>query len=339
MGLLLLQDCLIDLSNIDNSFAITLNKTLVDKIINNDYFDVDDSTEILHNLKSFINEHNYQANTLYVSSVFLNIPFFEEKLKEEAKLEIKSIFDYVRNLSVSKIELLEIGQYFYCKTIFDCDKNKRTSYKIERFNLDNEIITLIPNGFNYSFSDIKTINKLNQGLDKDTYTEISDLEYVQLKSIINDLHSDINVKAYYEKLKNYFEKIINNQTLIATQLSLLYLFQVENIIKLEEKNIEITSKKNKNNFLIELLPSELTFDNNIEFNVWTDNEKENIIVKNNELTGVLRFNSKEKSKNIISLTELNFNKVFFKADSLNNLSCKITDLKNNTIVTKKINFN
>jgi hypothetical protein len=335
MGLLLLQDCLIDLSNIDNSFAITLNKTLVDKIINNDYFDVDDSTEILHNLKSFINEHNYQANTLYVSSVFLNIPFFEEKLKEEAKLEIKSIFDYVRNLSVSKIELLEIGQYFYCKTIFDCDKNKRTSYKIERFNLDNEIITLIPNGFNYSFSDIKTINKLNQGLDKDTYTEISDLEYVQLKSIINDLHSDINVKAYYEKLKNYFEKIINNQTLIATQLSLLYLFQVENIIKLEEKNIEITSKKNKNNFLIELLPSELTFDNNIEFNVWTDNEKENIIVKNNELTGVLRFNSKEKSKNIISLTELNFNKVFFKADSLNNLSCKITDLKNNTIVTKK----
>lgn len=339
MALLLLQDCLIDLSNIDNSVTISLNEILVNKILINSCFDKDDSSELLQTIRDFADNNNYQTNIIYVSSVFFNIPFFEEKLKEETKLEIKSIFDYVRNLSVSQIELLEIGQYFYCKTIFDCGKNKRTSYKIERFNLDNEIITLIPNGFNYSFSDIKTINKLNQGLDKDTYTEISDLEFVQLKSIFNDLHSDINVKAYYEKLKNYFEKIINNQTLIATQLSLLYLFQVENIIKLEEKNIEITSKKNKNNFLIELLPSELTFDNDIEFNVWTDNEKENIIVKNNELTGVLRFNSKEKSKNIISLTELNFNKVFFKADSLNNLSCKITDLKNNTIVTKKINFN
>lgn len=206
--------------------------------------------------------------------------------------------------------------------------------------MDNEILTFIPLDFNYSFTDIKTIYKINQELDKDTYTEIADLEYVQLKSIFNDLHSDINVKAYYEKLKDYFEKIVNNRTLIVTQLSLLYLFQAENIIKLEEKNIEITSKKNNNNFSIELLPSELTFDNDIEFNLWTDNEKENIIVKNNELTGgVLRFNSKEKSKNIISLTELNFNKVFFKADSLNNLSCKITDLKNNTIVTKKINFN
>jgi hypothetical protein len=339
MAFLLLQDCLIDLSKIDNSISITLNENLVNKIVKNDCFNVDDSSELLHNLKSFINEHNYQTNTLYVSSVFFNIPFFEEKLKEETKLEIKSIFDYVSNLSISKLELLEIGKYFYCKTTYDFEKNKRTSYILEQFNLDNELLTFIPINFNYSFTNVKTINKINQELDKDTCTEIAELEYVQLKSIFNDLHSDIYVNAYYEKLKDYFEKIVNNRTLIVTQLSLLYLFQAENIIKLEDKKKVNTSKKSENNFLIELLPSELTFDNDIEFNLWTDNEKANIIVKNNEMKGSLIINSKEKSNNIISLSELNFKKVLFKVDSFNNLSCKITDLKNNTIVTKKINFN
>jgi hypothetical protein len=339
MALLLLQDCLIDLSNIDNSITISLNETLVNKIIYNGHFDEDDSSELLQTINDFTYNNNYQTNTIYLSSVFFNIPFFEEKLTESSKLELKSIYDYVRNVNATEIELLEIGKYFLCKTVYDYETNKLASFNIEDFNIDNEIFTLIPNCINYSFSDIKTINKLNQELDQDTYTEINDLEFILLKSIFSDLTMDINVMSFYEKLKDYFEKIVNNQTLIVTQLSLLYLFQVENIIKLEEKNIEITSKKNKNNFSIELLPSELTFDNDIEFNLWTDNDKSNIIIKNNEMSGEFKIESKEKDKNIINFSELNFNKILFKADCLNNLSCKITDLKNNSIVTTKINFN
>lgn len=51
MAFLLLQDCLIDLSKIDNSISITLNENLVNKIVKNDCFNVDDSSELLQILK------------------------------------------------------------------------------------------------------------------------------------------------------------------------------------------------------------------------------------------------------------------------------------------------
>lgn len=339
MALLLLQDCLIDLSNIDNSIPIVLNETLVNKIINNGYFDEDDSSELLQTIRDFADNHNCKTNIIYISSVFFNIPFFEEKLKADTKLELKSIYDYVRNFDIQKSEFLEIGKYFFCQTHFDYEKNKLKSINIVAFNIDNEISAFISTVFNFSLSDIKTINIINQDLDKDTYTNIVDLEYIPLKSIFKDLQSEINVRAYYEKLKHYFENKANNETLIINQLSFLYLFEYKNIIEFKEKNIIKSINKSKNNFLVELLPSVLTFENEIVFNFWTDNEKRNIIVKNNEMTGELKIDSKEKNKNIICLSELNFNKVLFKADSLNNLSCEITDLKNNSIVTTKINFN
>jgi hypothetical protein len=339
MALLLLQDCLIDLSNINNSMSITLNENLVNKIVNNGCFDEDDTSKLLENIKNFINEHNYQTNTLYVSSVFFNIPFFEEKLRESTNLELNSIYDYVRNIDIQKVEFLEIGKYFFCRTIFDYEKNKLKSFNIEGFNIDNEISDFISIDENCSFTDIKTIKKINQELDTDTYADITDLEYIQLKSIFKEIQSDINVKAYYEKIINYFEKTANNETLIVNQLSILYLFEYKNIIEFKENKTVKSIKKSKNNFIVEVLPSVLSFQNEIVFNFWTDNDKSNIIIKNNDMTGELKIESKEKDNNIINLSELNFDNIILKADSLNNLSCKITDLKNNSTVTTKINFN
>lgn len=163
MALLLLQDCLIDLSApIGKNVSISLDGGLVNKMVENDCFNEDDSDKLLEEIKKFIKE-DYKNGVIYLSSVFYNIPFFEERLIEETRLKVKSIFHYVRNEddNTTEIKLLEIGKYFRCETTFDYQQNKRISFKIESCNLNQKLSEIFEPDACYPLADIETIVKLN----------------------------------------------------------------------------------------------------------------------------------------------------------------------------------
>lgn len=339
MALLLLQDCLIDLSNIDNSVSINMSDILVKKILNNTPFDDEDLDEILKTIFNFIEKHNYNTNTIYISSVYFNIPFFEEKIYEKTSLKLNTIFDYLYKNDKSNIHLTEIGRYFKCMSSYDYDKTHITKLKIEKYNIDNEIFNLVKNYVesNDSFTSVESINKLNQGLPKDTFSEFSDTESSQMNTHFKCFKpSTLNVSEYYNLIANFLD---NEEGNIITPLSLMNLFKAINIINLENiENLEI-SNKNKNIFSVELIPCKINFKDGIIFNIWSDRCESSISVKNNDRIGSLELHHRNKQSININLNDLNLYKIYLKVDGLNNLSCKIKDLKKNSSITQKIKFN
>lgn len=339
MALLLLQDCLIDLSNIDNCVSIDMTDILVNKILNNTPFDDEDLDEILKTIFKFIEKHNYNTNTIYISSVYFNIPFFEEKIKEKTSLKSNTIFDYLCKNGKSNIHLIEIGRYFKCVTSYDFEISQITKLKIEEYNIDNEIYNLVKKYVNTNdkFTSVESITKLNKGLPNDTYTEFSETELSQMNTHFKCFNPNtINVSVYYNLIANFLDKEEGD---IITPLSLMSLFQANNIINLENiENLEIVNK-NKNDFSVELIPCKINFKNDIIFNLWSDGSESSISVKNNDRIGYLKLHHRKKQSIKINLNDLKLYKIYLTVDALNNLSCKIKDLNKNSLITQKIKFN
>jgi hypothetical protein len=341
MALLLLQDCLIDLKNFDKSISIKLNESLVKNILTNGAFNESDSIELLKTVKDFLTKHDYHSNTIFLSPVFFNIPFFEENLRGNSNLEIRTVYEFVKEENMNSVEILEIGNHFFYQTSFDFKNNKQKIIKRHPFNLDSEIYNLVVNEVReqYKFSDLETIKKINNPDLTATYVEYSELEYSTMKGLFSCFVTEFSVVEYYNKLRKFIQELSNDNVFILNQLSLMHLFQHKNIVKLSERKVLPKKEDNKNSFLVELLPFDINFESERKINIWLDGKVTKIKIYNNGLYGELMINPADDDPIKMGNVKLNPNQLLFKVDSLKNLSCEINNLNDNNILSKKIYFN
>lgn len=348
MALLLLQDCLIDLSNYDKNTDIVLNETLINKIVQRGVFVPEDISSLVECIDTFFQKHKYQNETIIVSTIYYSIPFFVEEFEKKYAINVVSIFDYINDYSTTELKIIEIGDYILCKSTFNFSKNRILQQNFEIFSLEKQIQNnltdkLIKNDRLNIFS-IQRILSLNEDL-KDYTADV--LEYAQLCLLEGSGYdklfkrNSVNVREFFSIIEQCIKKEMNDNEIIVSKTSLINLLTTNNLLKYENRAINIRPNT-KNQFQIELFPNAKTFEEETELTFWKELNMSTIFKLldiNSNHSVLAEINSFGNGVSIKRAGfDLQFCNIKLKSDFFGNLSCRITDLNNNKISMRKIQF-
>jgi len=348
MALLLLQDCLIDLSDYDKNTDIVLNETLINKIVQRGVFVPEDISSLVECIDTFFQKHKYQNETIIVSTVYYSIPFFVEEFEKKYAFNVVSIFDYINDNSTAELKIIEIGDYILCKSTFNFSKNRILQQDFEIYSFDKLIQKILTDKLlKNDTSDILSIQRI-LSLNEDLKDYTADgLEYAQLCLLEGSGYNKIfkpnsvNVGEFFSIIEQCIKKEMNDNEIIVSKTSFINLLTTNNLLKFENRAINKRSNPKKQ-FQIELLPNAKSFEEEAELTFWKEVNMSTIFKLldiNSNHSVLAEINTLGDGVSIKRADfDLQFCNIKLKSDFFGNLSCGITDLSNNQITMRKIQF-